>query len=226
MRTDSNSSTPTVTQSLRYASGTWTMTEEIEKKLQTTQRRMMRMIIQTKRKTGKRHAAPHAVNVGDTADVGPHDPDRLSTTTKTSTSTKKAGTDADSNPCFDEISEENPEDELESSVDYVMRPTHIAGDLLAASGIVSWIVRQSRIHWKQAKMIDKHHQDRWTKFVSNWNQVISNQARSVLETRKTGQVTGKTTSTSTYDQIEPTGTTMTSGVTHLAHRGGRQLEMG
>ena len=37
----------TVTPSLFYAVGTWTMTEEIKQKLQTTQRRMMRMIIRT-----------------------------------------------------------------------------------------------------------------------------------------------------------------------------------
>ena len=69
------------------------MTEEM-KKLQTTRRRMMRMIIQTKRQTGEAHAAAHATSVDDNADVEPRDLDseqgartRLSTTTKTPTST-------------------------------------------------------------------------------------------------------------------------------------------
>ena len=61
--------------SLFYASGTWTMTKEMKKKLQTTQRRMMRMITQTNRKTGTGHAAAHAASVDDTADVELHDPD-------------------------------------------------------------------------------------------------------------------------------------------------------
>ena len=40
-----------VTPSLFHASGTWTMTQEIKKTFQTLQRRMVRMIIQMKRKT-------------------------------------------------------------------------------------------------------------------------------------------------------------------------------
>ena len=32
---------------------------------------------------------------------------------------------------------------------------------------------QSQIYWRQARMIFKHHVDRWTKFVSNWNPAIS-----------------------------------------------------
>ena len=52
-----------VTPSLLHASGTWTMTEEMRKNLQTTQRRMMRMIIQANRKSGPCPAAAHAANV-------------------------------------------------------------------------------------------------------------------------------------------------------------------
>ena len=51
------------------------MAEEMRKKLQTTQRRMMRMIIQTKRKPGKCRAASHAASVDDIADDELHDPD-------------------------------------------------------------------------------------------------------------------------------------------------------
>ena len=52
----------TVTPSLFKASGTWTMTEEMKNKLQTTQPRMMRMIKQTKMKPRKSPAAAHAAN--------------------------------------------------------------------------------------------------------------------------------------------------------------------
>ena len=65
----------TVTPSLLCASGTWTMTEEMKKKLQTTQRRMMRMIMLTTRKSGKRLAAAHAAYVDEIADGELHDPD-------------------------------------------------------------------------------------------------------------------------------------------------------
>ena len=50
------------------------MTEEM-KKLQTTQRRMMRMMIQTKRQTGKNCPVAQAASVDVTADVEPPDPD-------------------------------------------------------------------------------------------------------------------------------------------------------
>ena len=51
------------------------MTEEMKRKLQTTQLRMMRIIIQTQRKTCKGNAAARAVIVDDAANVEPHDPD-------------------------------------------------------------------------------------------------------------------------------------------------------
>ena len=61
------------------------------------------------------------LRVGVTADVGPP-------TTPTANR-------------VDEISEDNPEDELEPWVDCTTRATHKADDLLAASGITSWILR-------------------------------------------------------------------------------------
>ena len=73
--------------------------------------------------------------------------------------------DADSNPCFDEIPEDNPEDELEPWVDCRERATYKADDLPAANRITSWILRQSQIYWRQARMTAKHYEDRGTKLV-------------------------------------------------------------
>ena len=56
---------PTAIPSLLYASGTWTTTEGMKKKLQTTQRRELRMITQTKREVTESDAAAHAANVDD-----------------------------------------------------------------------------------------------------------------------------------------------------------------
>ena len=83
----------------------------MKKKLQTTQRRMMRIITQTKRGTGKGHAASLAASVEDTADVKLHDPDSepVDDTTEHNNQNfnehEESSHDADSNPCFDEISE-------------------------------------------------------------------------------------------------------------------------
>ena len=59
-------------------------------------------------------------------------------------------------------------------VDYIVRATHHkADDLLAASGITSWILKQSQIYWRHAKGTAKHHEDRWTKLVSKRDPAIS-----------------------------------------------------
>ena len=43
--------------------------------------------------------------------------------------------------------------------------------------ITPWVLRQSRIHWKLARMIAKHDKDRWTQLISNWNPAISTKPR-------------------------------------------------
>ena len=118
------------------------------------------------RQTGKSCASAHA-------DVETHDPDSEqghdTTEHNNQDPNEHAGRshDADSNPCLDEIQE----DALAPWVDHItMRK---ADDLMAASGITSWILRQSLIYWRHAKMIGKHQEDRWTKLVSNWNPAIS-----------------------------------------------------
>ena len=182
-----------LTSSLLYASRTRTMTEDMKQKLRTTQRRMMRMIIQTKRhKQSKSCAAAHAASVDVTADVEPHDPDSEQGDDTSEHNNQdlnehaESSHDADSNRCLDEISEDSPEDELEPWVDYITRATHKADDLSAASGITSWILRQSKICWRQASMIATHHEDRWTKLLSNINQ-----AKRVPQTMKTGHEVGR-----------------------------------
>ena len=153
----------------------------MKKKFQTIQRKMMRMIIQRKRQAGSRCTAAQAASasVDVTADAEPHDPDSEQEGDTTEHNNQhlneheESSHDADSNPCFDDISDHNPEDEPELWFDYMTRATHKADDLVAAGGITSWILRQSQIHWWQARMIAKHHEDRWTKLASNWNPAIS-----------------------------------------------------
>ena len=55
----------------------------------------------------------------------------------------------------------------------MVNSSHKTGGLLAANGITSWILRQSKIFCTQAKMISKHHEDRWTKLISNGSPTIS-----------------------------------------------------
>ena len=92
--------------------------------------------------------------------------------------------DADSNS-FHEVPNEEPEDELEPWVD-CMRAPHKAEDLLAANGITSWILRQSRIHWKLTPTGIQRHQP----------------SRKGTRGKEDRPRDGETTSTHTYKQPE------------------------
>ena len=105
------------------------------------------MIIQTKIQTGKLGAAAHAASVDVTADVESHDHDSEQGDDRQQRVLRR-------NP------EDNPEEELEPCVDYITRAKYKADDLLAANGITSWILRQSQIYWRQARMS-------WTMLVSS-----------------------------------------------------------
>ena len=66
-------------------------------------------------------------------------------------------------PSFDEVPNDNPEDELGPWVGCVVRATDKPDDLLAENGVTSWILRQGKVYWKQARMIAKQHEGRWDK---------------------------------------------------------------
>ena len=129
--------------------------------------------------TPLRSRTTDVASVDDNADVEDHDPDSAQVDDTTEHNNQhvneheESSYDADSNPCFDNISEDIPEDELEPRVDGITRATHTADELLTANGITSWILQQSPMYWRKSRMIAKHHQDRWTQHVSNWNQAIS-----------------------------------------------------
>ena len=84
--------------------------------------------------TGKGHAVARAASVDVTADIQPHDPDSEPEDDTTEhnhpdlNEHEESSLDADSNPCFDEISEDKPEDELEPWVDHITRASHKADD--------------------------------------------------------------------------------------------------
>ena len=73
----------------------------------------------------------------------------------------------------------------------------------------SWILRQSRNYRKPTRMIAKHHDNRWTKLVTNCNPAISTKQKRYPKQERHG----KTTSTCTYNQPDPTETTTISRAT-------------
>ena len=53
--------------------------------------------------------------------------------------------------------------------------------MVTAHGITSWFLRQSKKCWKQARIIAKHHDDRWTRLISKWSPSISTKQRGYLK---------------------------------------------
>ena len=101
--------------------------------------------------------------------------------------------DADSNPSFDDTHDDERENELEPCMDPA---THKADDLLAATGITSWILRESGMSWNHARLIAKNYESR--KAGGNKEDQPSD---------------WKTTSTSTCNQTDPTETPTISRAT-------------
>ena len=129
----------TVSPRLCYAAGTWTPSQEHERMIQSTQRKMLRLIIQTKRKYKKieKQVIEHKDEEGiaDKTEICSTDDesgDGQST---------KSEDDADSGVTFDEDSEKDIdtiEIEEEDWIDYIRRSTADALDKMEHAKIRCW----------------------------------------------------------------------------------------
>ena len=153
------------TPSLLYASGTWTMKGKMKKKVQKILPKIHRCARRARReppRSRRRRSTRPRQGAGGRYDRG--QPTRTPKSKQKATWTPTAS---------DSVPNDEPEDELEPRVDYMVPATHKADDPLAANGITSRILRESRMYWNQARTIAKHHEGRWTKLLSNWNPAIS-----------------------------------------------------
>ena len=123
-------------------------------------------------KSPKGSTAAHAANVDEAVDREPHDPhseleeDTIEAKPQDPNDQEASNQDTDSNFSIDSVPQDDAEDGLEPLVDYMVRATNEVDDLCAASGITSWILRQSRTYWRQGRVIAKHHDGRRTKLIS------------------------------------------------------------
>ena len=143
-----------------------------------------------------------------TADVEPHGPDceqeddTIQHNNQDLHVHEESSHDAESNPCFDEISEDNPEDELERTKRgrFVSSKRNHVVDPPTEPGLL------------EAGKDDYQTPDRWTKLVSSWNPSNIKQEKKGTGNNEDRPRDGKTSSTSTYNRIEPTERTTTSRV--------------
>ena len=139
---------------------------------------------------------------------------------------QESNQDADSNTSFDRAPPDDLEHELEVRADNMALATREADDLLATDGITPWILRHSRMYWKQARAIPKHQDGRWTKVISKWSPAISAKQKGY---RKQGRPAKRWEDDITLHLL-PTKIHTDKKRSHerhdLAHRGTGRLEMG
>eukprot|EP00973_Karenia_brevis_P090887 12404857-Karenia_brevis.AAC.1 len=123
-----------------YSAGTWTLTAERERKLRTTQRKMLRSIVQVGRQTGH-----------DNTEVE-------SCQSSNSDESTENETEAD-----DEI-----ENDLEPWVEWVKRATSLSQDLASKHGICDWVEEHRRRMWTLAGHTVRRDDRRWSTQLVHW----------------------------------------------------------
>ena len=164
----------TVSLTLCYAAGTWTLSKEHERMIQSTQRKMLRLIIQTKRKYKKI----------EKQDIEPKDEKGIVEKTENCSTDEESGDgqstksedDVDSGVTFDEDSEkeiDTIEIDEEDWIDYIKRSTADALDKMERAKIRCWNRTHKKMKWKLALRIATSPSERWLKKAAEWNLELS-----------------------------------------------------
>ena len=168
----------TVSPTLCYAAGTWTPSREHERMIQSTQRKMLRLIIQTKRKYKKieKQVIEHKDEEGiddktENCSTDEESGDGQST---------KSKDDVDSEVTFEDDADEEMdtiEIEEEDWIEYIKRSTADAVDKMEHARIRCWNKTHRKMKWKLALRIATSPSERWLKKAAEWNPELSSRYR-------------------------------------------------
>ena len=155
-----------ISPSVLYGCGAWAMTTERERKLRTTQRKMLRKMLGAHRgrKVGKRVTREGAKS-GEARDDDDQHSTQSGSSSTTSSATKEKSTGSDD----EEEAEE--EEEEESWVDWITRATHLAADAARKAGVVDWVEEQRRRKWRWAGHVARREDGRWSRSILDWEPV-------------------------------------------------------
>ena len=166
----------TVSPTLCYASGTWSPSREHERMIQ---RKMLRLIIQTKRKYKKierRKVIEHTIE-----EENEDKTENCSTDDKSGDDqSTNSEDDMDSGATFEEDSEKDidtAEIEEEDWFDYIRRSTADAIDRMDHAKIRCWNKTHKKMKWKLALRIATSPSERWVKKAAEWNPEMSSKYR-------------------------------------------------
>ena len=162
----------TVSPTLCYAAGTWTPSREHERMIQSTQRKMVRLIIQTKRKYKKKQVIEHSWGRKWRQNRKSEHWWR-----KRRWLQHKSEDDMYSGVTFDEDSDKDidtVEIEEEDCIDYIRRSTADAIDKMEHR---CWNKTHRKMKWKLALRIATSPSERWIKKAAEWNPELSSSYR-------------------------------------------------
>ena len=165
----------TVSPTICYAAGTWAPNKEHERMIQSTQRNMLRFIIQTKRiykKIEKQDIEPkdenRKVDITDMCSADDRSGDGQST---------KTHDDVDSGVTFEDDADEEIDttviEEEEDWIEYKKRSTDDAMDKMERAKIRCWNRTHKKMKWKLALRIATSPSERWLKKAAEWNPDLS-----------------------------------------------------
>ena len=162
-----------VTPTICYASGTWAPTKEHERMTQSAQRKMLRLIIQTKRRYKK--IVEHRVETSeDLNNIDSSCTDDESEDGKSDTSHN----DQDSDVSFEIDNDEEidaAEIEEEEWEEYIKRSTNEAMKKMEKEKIRCW--NMTKMKWRLAMRIATSPSERWLLKAAGWNPEFSSKYR-------------------------------------------------
>ena len=158
-----------VTPTMTYASSTWTLTLKHEKMIKTAQRKMLRLIVQTKRKYKQKKATIKKDEGTEQAD----EKDNEGTTDKETDegSEQDSKKDQDSDVSFQEDADEEIDatENEEEWFEYIKRSTREADENMKKHNLKCWIEVHRRQKWRMARRIITLPAKRWNRRVFNWH---------------------------------------------------------
>ena len=168
-----------ITPTLSYASGTWTLSIEHERMIRSTQRKMLRLIVQTKRKH-KKKTKNSKEEKEMKSDEGPmskkNDVEYKESHKQSEEETEEGNSsntdcDQDSEVSFmDDTDEENDTAGIEAEdwIEYIKRSTKEAEGKMKSANIPCWIEAQRKMKWRLAMRIAS-----LPKKAARWNPALS-----------------------------------------------------
>ena len=182
----------TVSPTVCYAAGTWAPNKEHDRMIQSTQRKMLRLVVQTKRKYKKIEKQ----DIGPKEENGKVDITEMCSTDDESGDGQSTRTqnDVDSEVSFEDDADEEIETtviEEEDGIEYIKRSTEDAMERMAHAKIRCWNRTHKKMKWKLAQRITTSPSERWLKKASEWNPDLSSRYRTNKAIWKTEKKMGR-----------------------------------